>query len=266
MKIKKWLLGVALIGTLGAFGLSSQAKASEKVLKTTVQKVEVYKDSSLEKSKTGKHGSVYEIIGQTKIKGKSYDKAYVDSKFVGYIQSDKLRALKGVRDERKVKITKKGYRLWTNFFWTSDHGTAKKGDVYQAKMRFQIGNGKNFYSLYDKKGKFVGFINANGTDEKDVWTTSSAIIFFKRLYKHHQKEIDKYIDVKDFEYRRWEPMKNDGNVIVLRYTGSWGRRYYVKMIASSNNVIVFISKGFDQHLKKPLVKMTVNMTTLKRIK
>ena len=60
---------------------------------------------------------------------------------------------------KRVKITKKNYKLYKNFSWkTSKTKVYKK--TYTAKYRYKHENGYKYLSLYTKSGKFVGYINS----------------------------------------------------------------------------------------------------------
>lgn len=250
-------LGVLSLAT----AMPAQAK-EDKHMKTAVDTIKIYKDSGLEESKKGKDGSVYDTKGQKKINGKQYTKAYQDGKFVGYIDSKKLRAFDGVKDKRTVKIVKSGYQRWGNFYWSNTKGKAKKGETYEARQRFQIGNGKNYYALY-KAGEFAGFINANATDQKNVWTTSSAIIMFKRAYKYNSKDLSSYISIDNYNIKDWTPIKNKKNTIVLLRDGTYPK--YIKMIASGTNTIMSIYQKSDKSLKNPEVTFTISDASAKII-
>lgn len=261
---KTILLSGLVLGMLGV-GTAAQADEKEPEMKTAVANTKVYENEGLEDSKKVKEGSVYTVKGTKKIDGKTYEKAYQDDEFVGYIESNKLRHFDGLADKRKVKIVKSDYERWDNFYWSKSKGTAEKGKVYQVKARYQIGNGKNYYSLYDDNGKFAGYINANATDEKNVWTTSSAIILFKRAYQNNEGVFDKYLEIGNYDYNQWKPKTNKKNTIVLERKVN-NQTKYIKMISVGTNTVMSVYKSNDKKLTNPEVTFTIQNNSAKIIK
>lgn len=239
------------------------AKADENpTYKTAIDEVKIYQDTDLQDSKVGKDGSVYQVKGSEKIDGKDYDKVYQNDEFCGYIKSDQLRSFIAQKDEREVKIIKSDYERWDNFYWSRSLGKAEKDDKYEVKERYQIGNGKNYYKLY-KDGKFAGFINANATDEPNVWTTSQAIILYKRIQKHNSGKLDQYLQKADYDYKHWEPVYNKKNTIILKRTVGEETRY-LKLISSGAYTILFIAD--NEKMEKPAVEFIVQNNSAKIIK
>ena len=71
--------------------------------------------------------------------------------------------------------TKKGQTMWRNFAYQGGSSTTKYyQDTYQIKGVYYHANGSKYYSLYDNKGKWMGYINASlGSEAK---TTGGAWI------------------------------------------------------------------------------------------
>lgn len=82
-----------------------------------------------------------------------------------------------ISDGRYVKITKKNYDIWQNFSWKKrSNSTNYYGQNLQAKGRYQHFNGSTYYSLFDSKGDWVGYLNEGATENykpenKDVHKT-----------------------------------------------------------------------------------------------
>lgn len=62
-----------------------------------------------------------------------------------------------------VTITKGGYKIWQNFDWKEKNTTNKVLETtYQVKGYYDHINGERYYSLYDGKGNWQGYLNATG--------------------------------------------------------------------------------------------------------
>ncbi|MFI3623146.1 GH25 family lysozyme [Vagococcus fluvialis] len=117
-------------------------------------------------------GNKYQARGRYEhINGSTYYSLYDNQgKWAGYINRSATNELKGpegkyISDGRYVSISKQNYNFWQNFSWK------KKGDtsnVYQktylAKGRYEHFNGSTYYSLFDEKGNWQGYLNANGAE------------------------------------------------------------------------------------------------------
>lgn len=60
-----------------------------------------------------------------------------------------------------VTVSKANYTIWGNLVFSSKKGTTKAGTDYTAKYYYNHYNGSTYYSLYDKHGKWVGYVNKN---------------------------------------------------------------------------------------------------------
>ncbi|MEG0732603.1 MAG: hypothetical protein RR470_09420, partial [Vagococcus sp.] len=88
-------------------------------------------------------------------------------KWQGYINEKAVKIGDGkqgayISDGRYVTISKDNYDTWTNFAWKSRNKTKNlMNQTYQARGRYTHFNGSTFYSLYDSKGKWYGYLNAS---------------------------------------------------------------------------------------------------------
>lgn len=73
-----------------------------------------------------------------------------------------------IKDGGYVTIVKDNYDVWSNFNWKK-RTTSKilYHETYQAKGRYNHINGSTYYSLYDAKGVWKGYINANAVKSGD---------------------------------------------------------------------------------------------------
>lgn len=106
-------------------------------------------------------GKYHHINGSTYLS--LYDK---QGKWYGYINEKSGKVGKGqegsyIADGRKVKVTSKNYNTWSNFSWKYRQSTKNMyNKTYTARGRYQHVNGSSYYSLYDGKGNWQGYINA----------------------------------------------------------------------------------------------------------
>lgn len=72
-------------------------------------------------------------------------------------------------DGRYVKVTKKNYEIWQNFNWQKKSNTTNYyGQKLKAKGHYNNYNGSKYFSLFDTKGKWIGYVNANAVTIQDA--------------------------------------------------------------------------------------------------
>ncbi|MGO2083928.1 serine hydrolase [Vagococcus sp.] len=90
-------------------------------------------------------------------------------KWQGYINAQATQLTTGAQGSyqpfwKEVKITNKNYQFWQGFDWQSK---GKTSEVYQrvlmARGKYQHFNGSIYYSVYDNKGKWYGYLNTGAT-------------------------------------------------------------------------------------------------------
>lgn len=103
------------------------------------------------------------------INGSTYLSLYDNNgKWHGYINEKGTKAGNGkqgayIADGRKVKLIKKNYQLWQNFSWKKRQDSNKLvGKTFTARAKYYHVNGSTYYSLYDDKGNWQGYINSEG--------------------------------------------------------------------------------------------------------
>lgn len=124
-----------------------------------------------------KKGTTTDVYGKTlKAKGRyehfngsTYLSLY-DSKdkWYGYLNVEATKKISPqgnyITDGRKVEITSKNYDLWQNFSWKKrGSSNVYYGQVFEARGRYEHFNGLTYYSLYNDKGEWLGYINAKAT-------------------------------------------------------------------------------------------------------
>lgn len=69
-----------------------------------------------------------------------------------------------IKDGSIVQITKQNYDIWQNFNWNVKNNTNNiYNQTFEAKGRYQHKNGQTYYSLFDHKGNWQGYLNAKAT-------------------------------------------------------------------------------------------------------
>ena len=69
-----------------------------------------------------------------------------------------------IKDGRYITVTGKTEGTWSNFDWdTREYSETVYGKTYEARGRYEHRNGKTYYSIFDGKGKWMGYIDANNT-------------------------------------------------------------------------------------------------------
>ncbi|TXW62442.1 L,D-transpeptidase [Enterococcus gallinarum] len=109
--------------------------------------------------------------------GSTYYALYTDkNQFIGWINAKGAADAKspgGIwqSESKYATIISGNYTLWQNFDWSAKKGTtaALNGKTVKATGKYSHVNGATYYSLYDNKNKWLGYINAAG-----VKTTSNA--------------------------------------------------------------------------------------------
>lgn len=101
--------------------------------------------------------------------GSTYLSLY-DSKnnWIGYINDTGTKitnAQQGIWQSfnKYITVTTKNYTVWDSFAWKKKQSSsALYGKTYHAQGQYRHYNGSTYYSLYDNKNKWQGYINATG--------------------------------------------------------------------------------------------------------
>ena len=145
-----------------------------KVVKIKTKKYSLYDDLNGKKSnKKIKKIRTKKYVARKVYKHKNGNK-YIElrtkkGKLVGYINKKAVKVLRTTQGkkysyQKKVRITNKKYKLYSDFNWTLKNIRNYK-KVYNAKYLYKHINGKKYLALY-KKGKLVGYINKKATTVK----------------------------------------------------------------------------------------------------
>lgn len=107
--------------------------------------------------------------------GATYFSLYdADGKWYGYLNAEATSDLKGpegnyLSDGRYVSISKDNYTVWNNLNFSKVKAQTKDlyQKTYQAKCRYEHFNGDTYYSLYDNKGTWLGYLNVRAAKTID---------------------------------------------------------------------------------------------------
>lgn len=183
------------------------------------------------------NGKKYYSLYQTDSKGKK--------QWRGYMNADGLKELKGKDDYYKVKVTKKDYSRWDNFYWTAKKGTTSKyyNKVVTAKYSYKTGNGNVYYSIYDGK-TWLGYVNSKALTNQ-YYSSNPKIIRVKKnadLYKDANRKTKAGTAKKDEFFKVDKFIHNKGQVPLLKLSNgryitankAWLRQMVIKI---QNNII-----------------------------
>lgn len=130
--------------------------------------------------------------------------------WVGYINQTAVSIAKGAQGLYKsygkyVTITKKNYNSWQNFDWKKKYSDVSLYQTtYLAQGEYQHYNGSRYLSLFDSRGKWHGYINANATS----------------LAKSPKEKMNSVQKLLDKEYKS----KNYGIYILSPIDGSYAQK------------------------------------------
>ena len=116
------------------------------------------------------YGKTFKARGRYEhFNGSTYYSLYDNNgKWYGYLNAQATKGSKPegsyISDGRRVEIISKNYDIWQNFNWKK-RDTTKKYDrkILNARGRYEHFNGSTYYSLYDDKDKWIGYLNAKAT-------------------------------------------------------------------------------------------------------
>lgn len=144
------------------------------------------KFSNKKDSTTGKLGKVYnaKVYYDHKNGAKYYSLYNNNGTWAGYVNANAVKILSGITLNKDVTISKENYTLWNNFFSSAKKGSTseKLGKFYNAKYSYTLGNGVLYYSLYDNKGTWIGYLNANAANILSAKTLNKKVTISKENY------------------------------------------------------------------------------------
>jgi predicted heme/steroid binding protein len=116
-----------------------------------------------------------------------------------------------------VTIQSANYDIWQNFNWDKrSHSSNYQGQLLQARGYYDHSNGTRYLSLYDKAGKWIGYMDASGAKLSDNGGGG----------KYHA--YNKYVTIQSPNYDIWQNFNWDKRSHSSKYTGKvlQARGYY----------------------------------------
>lgn len=130
--------------------------------------------------------------------GERYLSVYTnDDHWIGYINEKATTLADGQQGiyhsfNKYITIKSKNYDLWNNFSWSQrGHSSAYYGNTYKARGIYYHFNGNKYLSVYDNKGKWMGYLNETGTN-----VTNSPEGTYQKL--------NKYVSITTSNYDLWQ--------------------------------------------------------------
>lgn len=165
--------------------------------------------------------------------GGTYYSLYNKSgKWLGYINSTAVKIESGGQGhyydfDKYVTLTKKGYTIWGSFDWTKkkSNSTSDYEKTYLAKGLYNHFNGTTYYSLYDNKGNWKGYVSSAAAE---VASTPGGAAIADTKYVSIVKKGSTIWD--DFNWRvsrgRSDSMLNRIAQVRRNYNHANGKTYY----------------------------------------
>lgn len=161
-------------------------------------------------------------------------------KWRGYMNAKGLKELKAKPNYYKMKVIKKDYTLWSNFFWSQKKGLTSKyyHKLVTVKYSYKTGNGNTYYSLYDGK-TWLGYVNSKSLINQ-YYSSNPKIIRMKqgaKLYKDAARKRQAGIAKKDDYFKVYKLIHEKGKLPVLKLSNG----YYI----TANKNYVAKTKGYQ---------------------
>ena len=167
-----------------------------------------------------------------------------DGKWIGYVDAMSVRqgsGQQGIHYKYGKFVTVKGnYNLWRNFSWNNQtKASLYKGQTIEARGYYNHFNGSRYLSLYDNKGKWLGYINERGVNtEKSRGGAALAAKFNKKIVKRN------YTIWQDFGFSKKKANSNQylnqTLYVAVQYRHFNGSTYY-SLYNSKNQWLGYIN-------------------------
>ncbi|MEG0256185.1 MAG: CAP domain-containing protein [Vagococcus sp.] len=192
--------------------------------------------------------------------GSTYYSIYDNKgKWYGYLSAAAVSKTKAqgdyISDGSYVKVSKKNYDTWQNFSWKKKSNTNNYyGKILKAKGRYKHFNGSSYYSLYDNKDRWCGYLNVNA-----VTKTKAEGDYIKdgRYVKIAKKNYDTY---NSFKWSKKGISTNlEGQILQARgrYQHFNGSTYY-SLYDDLGNWRGYINAGATTKSYKQAVELSPN--------
>lgn len=136
----------------------------------TKSNIKIWKDLNLytrRSNKDVKLGKVYQAKNiYTHLNGHKYLSLFDNhNHLIGYVDKVDTKDLIATKINKTVKIISKKDIIWGDFFWSRKIASTSKyyNKTFKAKGLYTLGNKKKYYTLYNNKNKWVGYIDIKAT-------------------------------------------------------------------------------------------------------
>lgn len=106
--------------------------------------------------------------------GQTYYSLYNNkNQWIGYINKQGTLLADGKQGiyysyGKDVTFSSNSYPVWRDFNWSKQRSLDVKGKKFKAKGMYYHFNGSNYYSIYDNKNNWLGYINAKAATQYDM--------------------------------------------------------------------------------------------------
>ncbi|MDW5471251.1 trypsin-like serine peptidase [Staphylococcus equorum] len=89
------------------------------------------------------------------------------NKWIGYFNKRDVTDLTPTHFNKKVKVSEKNFPIWNNLYFDNQNNisTHYYNQTFTAKYIYTLGNKKQYYSIYDSKNRWIGYIDVNATKQ-----------------------------------------------------------------------------------------------------
>lgn len=252
MKNKRLVLmvvcSIILVGTLGLNTSMNIVEASQ--AKTVSKQEHVSKYGTVVKNnytlwknfEWQKKGST-NILNQSTVlvkyqykhkNGSTYYSIYSNyGTWLGYVNRDAVKLADGKqgiakKSEKIIQVTNTNYPVHQNFSWKKKMDSKQlKNKPLTVKYFYDHINGSTYYSLYDNKGSWQGYINKKGVKEVDLTKPAQGDAI----------KVNEYVSVVNFNYNTYQnfgwviknkgiDLKNQTFQVKYKYYHRNGQVYY----------------------------------------
>jgi|GEM_PF-4414446 len=118
--------------------------------------------------------------------GDTYYSIYnINGQWQGYINAKATINVNGpegnwISEKKKVIISSKSYDAYQGFSWkVKQTGSQIYNKVFTVKGKYNHMNGITYYSIYNDRGQWQGYIDSRGTKNNTGWYTSNGMIYLE---------------------------------------------------------------------------------------
>ncbi len=171
------------------------------------------------RTKSQVYQKTYRVTGRYEhVNGQTYYSLYDNSgRWQGYINAKATKTANGkygvwLKEDKKVIVSSRNYKLYQNFNWkVRQNGSQVQHKMYFVKGKYHHVNGSVYYSLYNDRNQWQGYINSNATRENTGWYTNNGMIYLENG-KRYGLRNGNFILVSLKQQRLWAV--NNGKKIV----------------------------------------------------